>query len=109
LAISRILRTTPNGAPAAAILDWFFAAAISLPRSDLPLVHGYLACFSRFFGYVANVEQPARSMHGLSLHELDSLRSDGGSRALMLLYPLSDTKMVKIEADLKARRGEIEQ
>jgi Na+/melibiose symporter-like transporter len=28
--------------------------------------------------------------------------------ATMALYPLNDTLMVKIEADLKARRGEIE-
>ena len=28
--------------------------------------------------------------------------------ALMQLYPLDEKQMVKIEADLKARRGEIE-
>ncbi len=62
-----------------------------------------------YFGYVANVAQTSRSLHGIILTmswipcALMLLAT-----ALMQLYPLDEALMVKIESDLKERRGEIE-
>jgi GPH family glycoside/pentoside/hexuronide:cation symporter len=61
-----------------------------------------------YFGYVANVAQTARSLHGIILSmswipcALMLLAT-----ALMQLYPLDETLMVRIEEDLKERRGEV--
>jgi GPH family glycoside/pentoside/hexuronide:cation symporter len=86
----------------------FFAAAIFATKVGFAVGAWIFGLLLTFFGYVANVEQSARSMHGIILTM--SWIPCGlmvAAAALMLLYPLSDTKMVKIEADLKARRGEV--
>ncbi|MGA2435585.1 MAG: MFS transporter [Bryobacteraceae bacterium] len=61
------------------------------------------------YGYVANVTQTARSLEGIVLSmswiPCALLVAAAG---IMCLYPLNDRLMVEIEADLKARRGEIE-
>jgi GPH family glycoside/pentoside/hexuronide:cation symporter len=61
------------------------------------------------FGYVANVAQTARSLHGivLSMSWIPSVLMLLAA-TLMQLYPLDEALMVKIEADLKARRGVME-
>jgi GPH family glycoside/pentoside/hexuronide:cation symporter len=85
----------------------FFASAIFATKVGFAVGAWIFGLLLTFFGYVANVEQSARSMHGIILTM--SWIPCGlmlAAAALMLLYPLSDTKMVKIEADLKARRGE---
>jgi GPH family glycoside/pentoside/hexuronide:cation symporter len=85
----------------------FFASAIFATKVGFAIGAWIFGLLLTFFGYVANVEQSARSMHGIILTM--SWIPCGlmlAAAALMLLYPLSDTKMVKIEADLKARRGE---
>jgi GPH family glycoside/pentoside/hexuronide:cation symporter len=59
------------------------------------------------FGYVANVEQSAHALTGIVL--ATSWVPCGLmllAAALMQFYPLTETQMVKIEADLKQRRGE---
>jgi GPH family glycoside/pentoside/hexuronide:cation symporter len=62
-----------------------------------------------YSGYVANVEQTAGSLHGiiLSMSWIPAALLVLAA-ATMALYPLDDGLMVKIEQDLKARRGEIE-
>jgi GPH family glycoside/pentoside/hexuronide:cation symporter len=87
-----------------------FASAIFSTKAGVAIGAGIYGLLLTYFQYVPNVEQPARSMHGIILSM--SWIPCGlmvAAAALMLLYPLSDTLMVKIEADLKARRGEIEQ
>jgi GPH family glycoside/pentoside/hexuronide:cation symporter len=87
-----------------------FASAIFSTKAGVAIGAGIYGLVLTYFGYVANVEQSARSMHGIILSM--SWIPCGlmvAAAALMLLYPISDTLMVKIEADLKARRGEIEQ
>lgn len=87
-----------------------FASAIFSTKAGVAIGAGIYGLLLTYFGYVANVEQSARSMHGIILSM--SWIPCGlmvAAAALMLLYPLSDSLLVKIEADLKARRGEIEQ
>ena len=61
-----------------------------------------------YFGYVANVEQTARSLSGiiLSMSWIPCVLLVLAA-ATMILYPLDEALLIKIEADLKARRGEI--
>jgi GPH family glycoside/pentoside/hexuronide:cation symporter len=85
-----------------------FASAIFSTKAGVAIGAGIYGLVLTYFGYVANVEQSARSMHGIILSM--SWIPCGlmvAAAALMLLYPLSDSMMVKIEADLKARRGEV--
>jgi len=85
-----------------------FASAIFSTKAGVAVGAGIYGLLLTYFGYVANVEQSARSMHGIILSM--SWIPCGlmvAAAALMLLYPLSDTLMVKIEAELKERRGEI--
>jgi GPH family glycoside/pentoside/hexuronide:cation symporter len=85
-----------------------FASAIFSTKAGVAVGAGIYGILLTYFGYVANVEQSARSMHGIILSM--SWIPCGlmvAAAALMLLYPLSDTLMVKIEADLKARKGEV--
>jgi GPH family glycoside/pentoside/hexuronide:cation symporter len=87
-----------------------FASAIFSTKAGVAIGAGIYGLVLTYFGYVANQEQTARSMHGIILSM--SWIPCGlmvAAAALMLLYPLSDTMMVKIEADLKQRRGEIEE
>jgi Na+/melibiose symporter-like transporter len=58
---------------------------------------------------VPNVAQSARSLEGIVLAmSWVPCALMIVATALMQLYPLNEALMVKIEADLKARRGEIE-
>ena len=87
----------------------FFASAIFATKVGFAFGAWIFGLLLTFFGYEANVEQSARSMHGIILSM--SWIPCGlmvMAAVLMLLYPLSDPLMVKIEAELKQRRGEIE-
>ncbi len=86
-----------------------FASAIFATKAGVAIGAWMFGLFFTYFGYAANVAQSARSLHGIILTmswipcALMLLAT-----ALMQLYPLDEELMVKIEADLKARRGEIE-
>jgi GPH family glycoside/pentoside/hexuronide:cation symporter len=86
-----------------------FASAIFSTKAGVGVGAGLCGAIFSYFGYVANVEQTARSIQGIILSmswipcALMLLAT-----ALMWLYPLNEALMVKIEQDLKARRGEIE-
>jgi GPH family glycoside/pentoside/hexuronide:cation symporter len=86
-----------------------FASAIFATKAGAAIGGEFFGLIFAYFGYVANVEQTARSIHGILLTMswipcvLMLLAT-----ALMVFYPLDDALMVRIEADLKARRGEIE-
>jgi GPH family glycoside/pentoside/hexuronide:cation symporter len=86
-----------------------FASAIFATKIGFAIGAWMLGMILAFFGYAANVAQTSRSIHGIIL----SMSWIPGvmlvmAAAMMVLYPLSDPLMVKIEAELKARRGEIE-
>jgi GPH family glycoside/pentoside/hexuronide:cation symporter len=88
----------------------FFASAIFATKIGFAVGAWIFGLLLTFFGYEANMEQSARSIHGIILSM--SWIPCGMmvmAAALMLLYPLSDPLMVKIEAELKERRGEVEQ
>lgn len=86
-----------------------FASAIFATKAGVAIGAWIFGLLFAYFGYVANVAQTPRSLHGIVLTmswipcALMLLAT-----ALMQLYPLSEELLVKIEADLKARRGEIE-
>jgi len=87
-----------------------FASAIFATKIGFAIGAWMLGLILAFFGYAANVAQTSRSIHGIIL----SMSWIPGvmlvmAAAMMMLYPLSDPMMVKIEAELKQRRGEIEQ
>jgi len=87
-----------------------FASAIFSTKIGFSIGAWMLGLILAFFGYAANVAQTSRSIHGIIL----SMSWIPGvmlvmAAAMMMLYPLSDPMMVKIEAELKQRRGEIEQ
>jgi GPH family glycoside/pentoside/hexuronide:cation symporter len=86
-----------------------FASAIFSTKAGVAIGAGLCSAIFSYFGYVANVEQTARSMHGiiLSMSWIPCILMLAAT-ALMQLYPLDEALMVKIEADLKARRGEIQ-
>lgn len=86
-----------------------FASAIFSTKAGAAIGAWMFGIVFNYFGYVANVEQSARSIHGiiLSMSWIPCILMLLAT-ALMQLYPLNDAFMVKIEADLKARRGEIE-
>ena len=86
-----------------------FASAIFATKIGFAIGAWMLGLILAFFGYAANVAQTSRSIHGIIL----SMSWIPGvmlvmAAAMMVLYPLSDPLMVKIEAELKQRRGEIE-
>jgi len=85
-----------------------FASAIFSTKAGVAIGAGLFGVIFTYFGYVANVEQTARSLHGiiLSMSWIPCVLMLIAT-ALMQFYPLNDKLMVKIEADLKARRGEI--
>ena len=86
-----------------------FASAIFSTKAGVAIGALMLGLFLNYVGYVPNVAQSARSLHGIILSmswipcTLMLLAT-----ALMQLYPLDEALMLKIEADLKTRRGEIE-
>jgi GPH family glycoside/pentoside/hexuronide:cation symporter len=86
-----------------------FASAIFATKIGFAIGAWILSLILTFFGYVANVEQTGRSLHGiiLSMSWIPCVMLVLAAAA-MAAYPLNDTLMVKIEADLKMRRGEIE-
>jgi GPH family glycoside/pentoside/hexuronide:cation symporter len=86
-----------------------FASAIFATKIGFAFGAWILGLILTYFGYVANVEQTGRSIHGiiLSMSWIPGLMLVLAAAA-MAAYPLSDTLMTKIEADLKERRGEIE-
>lgn len=86
-----------------------FASAIFSTKIGVAIGAWMFGLVLAYFGYIANVPQTARSLEGIVLSmswipcALMILAT-----ALMQLYPLDEALMVKIEADLKTRRGEIE-
>ena len=86
-----------------------FASAVFSTKAGVAIGAWMFGLILAYFGYVPNVEQTARSLHGiiLSMSWIPCVLMLLAT-ALMQLYPLNDTLMVNIEADLKARRGEIE-
>jgi len=85
-----------------------FASAIFSTKAGVAIGALIFGLIFDYFGYVANVAQTARSLHGIILSmswipcALMLLAT-----ALMQLYPLDETLMVRIEEDLKERRGEV--
>jgi GPH family glycoside/pentoside/hexuronide:cation symporter len=58
-----------------------------------------------WYGYVANVEQTATSLLGIRLSmSVFPAALLVAAAILMSIYPLDDRLMVRIEADLKARK-----
>ncbi|MGB9459223.1 MAG: MFS transporter [Bryobacteraceae bacterium] len=86
-----------------------FASAIFSTKIGAAIGSWMFGLILAYFGYVANVEQTARSLHGiiLTMSWIPCVLLVMAA-ATMMLYPLNDPLMVKIEADLKARRGEAE-
>jgi GPH family glycoside/pentoside/hexuronide:cation symporter len=86
-----------------------FASAIFSTKAGVAIGAFMFGLVFNYFGYVPNVSQTARSLHGiiLSMSWIPCILMLAAT-ALMQLYPLDEPLMVKIEADLKARRGEIE-
>jgi GPH family glycoside/pentoside/hexuronide:cation symporter len=86
-----------------------FASAIFSTKAGVAIGALMFGLVFNYFGYVANVAQTARSLHGilLSMSWIPCILMLAAT-ALMQLYPLDESLMVKIEADLKARRGEIQ-
>jgi len=85
-----------------------FASAIFSTKIGFAIGAWMLGLILAFFGYAANVAQTSRSIHGIIL----SMSWIPGvmlvmAAATMALYPLNDTLMVKVEAELKERRGEV--
>jgi len=86
-----------------------FASAIFSTKIGVAIGAWMFGLILAYFGYIANVEQTGRSLYGiiLSMSWIPCVLMVLAA-ATMLLYPLNDPLMVKIEAELKARRGEIE-
>lgn len=84
-----------------------FASAIFSTKAGVAIGAWIFGLIFNYFGYVPNVEQTARSLHGivLSMSWIPCVLMLVAT-ALMQLYPLDEALMVKIEADLKSRRGE---
>jgi GPH family glycoside/pentoside/hexuronide:cation symporter len=84
-----------------------FASAIFATKAGVAIGAWMFGLIFAYFGYVANVAQTPRSLHGIILTmswipcALMLLAT-----ALMQLYPLNEEMMVRIESDLKERRGE---
>jgi len=83
-----------------------FASAIFSTKAGVAIGAWMFGVVFNFYGYVPNVEQSARSLHGIIISM--SWIPCGlmlVATALMQLYPLNEALMVKIEADLKSRRN----
>jgi GPH family glycoside/pentoside/hexuronide:cation symporter len=86
-----------------------FASAIFATKAGIAVGAPMFGFLIDRFGYVPNVAQSARSLEGIVLAmSWVPCALMIVATALMQLYPLNEALMVKIEADLKARRGEIE-
>jgi len=86
-----------------------FASAIFATKVGWALGAWVFGIVLTYFGYVANVAQTSRSLMGiiLSTSWIPCIMLIMAS-VLMVLYPLSESMMVKIETELKERRGEVE-
>ena len=86
-----------------------FASAIFSTKIGVAIGAWMFGLILAYYGYVANVDQTGRSLHGiiLSMSWIPCVLMVLAA-ATMMLYPLDDPLMVKIEAELKARRGEVE-
>ena len=84
-----------------------FASAIFATKVGWAIGAFVFGLLLAYFGYVANVAQSARSLMGIVLATswVPCLLLVAAA-ALMQLYPLTEAQMVKIEADLKQRRGD---
>ncbi len=86
-----------------------FASAIFATKVGWALGSWLFGLILAYFGYVPNVEQTASSLRGIVLStSWVPCAMMVAAAALMQFYPLSEPMMVKIEAELKERRGEIE-
>jgi len=85
-----------------------FASAIFATKVGWAIGAWIFGLLLTYFGYVANVEQTALSLRGIVLATswIPCILLVTAC-ALMVLYPLNEPMMVKIEAELKERRGEI--
>jgi GPH family glycoside/pentoside/hexuronide:cation symporter len=82
-----------------------FASAIFGTKVGLAVGAWVTGLLLTAFGYVANVDQTATSLLGIRLSmSLFPAALLILAALLMKVYPLNDTLMVKIEADLKARK-----
>jgi GPH family glycoside/pentoside/hexuronide:cation symporter len=85
-----------------------FASAVFATKVGAAVGLGIFGQVLAYFGYAANTEQTPRAIHGILLSTswipcvLLLLAA-----STMALFPLSEPMMVKIEADLKERRGEV--
>ncbi len=86
-----------------------FASAIFGTKVGVAIGAWVFGLVLAYFGYIANVTQTARSLNGivLSMSWIPCVLLVVAA-GIMSFYPLNDRLMEKIEADLKARRGEIE-
>jgi GPH family glycoside/pentoside/hexuronide:cation symporter len=86
-----------------------FASAIFATKVGWALGAWIFGEVLTYFGYVANSEQTSNSLTGivLSTSWIPCIMLIMAA-ALMFFYPLNESMMVKIEADLKQRRGEVE-
>lgn len=83
-----------------------FASAIFGTKIGLAVGAWVTGLLLTWFGYVANVEQTASSLLGIRLSmSLFPAALLIAAALLMNAYPLDDRLMVKIESDLKARKG----
>ena len=83
-----------------------FASAIFSTKVGWAIGAWMFGLLLSYYGYIPNVGQTTRSLHGIVL--ATSWIPCGlmiVAAALMQLYPLTEGQMVKIEADLRARRG----
>jgi len=86
-----------------------FASAIFATKVGWALGAWVFGSVLTYYGYAANTAQSGRSLTGivLSTSWIPCLMLILAS-ALMVFYPLSESMMVRIEAELKERRGEVE-
>jgi GPH family glycoside/pentoside/hexuronide:cation symporter len=83
-----------------------FASAIFATKIGMAMGAWLFGLVLAYFGYLANVEQTRRSLHGivLSMSWIPAVITLLAAFS-MASYPLSDAVMVKIEKELEARRG----
>ena len=84
-----------------------FASAVFSTKAGWAVGAWMFGLLLTFVGYVPNAEQSAGALNGIVLAtSWVPCVLMLAAAALMQLYPLTESQMVKIEADLKLRRGE---
>ncbi|HEY0282432.1 MAG TPA: MFS transporter [Rhizomicrobium sp.] len=84
-----------------------FASAIFSTKAGWAFGAWMFGLLLSYYGYVPNVEQSAPALFGIVLAtSWVPCILMAAAALLMQLYPLTEAQMVKIEADLRARRGE---